>query len=323
MSPWLVLLLFAGCKSDPEKLMDTGWFVDTASMDPADCLHYVVETEPEDGEASWYWRDSPTLWGNTKKADYYSARLVDNSGFLISEELVWAEKGNTCQLALSNGLSPSSSYTLQYDDCRGQYEIDFSTSAFGTPLAGGPQSLEGATFHVDLVGADWVEPGGFAALMSLYFTVPILIGVQWADGQYIDLMGAPGYLDGNGQMRQNTSESTWDFPRADFSAAPYFVALTDEVVFDYIGVDIPVYDFELSATISADGSKLGGGLISGLGDTRHMWSLLGSDEDPNAICTLAASVGVSCQACPDSAPYCLLMRAKNVDGTLIEGLALK
>ncbi|MBT3220439.1 MAG: hypothetical protein HN348_15240, partial [Proteobacteria bacterium] len=247
----------------------------------------------------------------------------DNSGFLIADEVAWADKGNTFELSLEQGLSPSSGYTLQYDDCRGKYEVDFSTSAFGAPLTAGNSSLEGTTYHVDLVGADWVEPGGFAALMSLYFTVPILIGVQWADGQYIDLMGAPGEQDDNGELQQDISESTWDFPRADFTGSPYFLALTDEVVFDYVGVDIPVYDFELSATISADGSKLGGGLISGLGDTRFMWSILGSDEDPNAVCVLAASVGVSCQECPDSKPYCLLMRAKDVDGTLIEGLTLK
>jgi hypothetical protein len=180
----------------------------------------------------------------------------------------------------------------------------------------------GKTYNVDLVGSTWIEPGAMGALLSLYFTTPILLGVQWADEATIDLLGAPGYEDSLGELQQYIWEPTWDFPLADFSAQPYFIAQTEQVVFQFGSVDIPIYNFSLEATFASDGSSMGGGEMSGLGDSRNMGILFEQPDDEMAVCDLAATLGVYCQACPDGKETCLYLKAVDVDGQLLSHLSL-
>ena len=195
----LLGLMLIGCGGgESERLMDTGWFDDTASFDPAYCPHRIVQTEPVDGATGWYWRSAPTFWADTTVKDRYAVQLVDSQGYLVTDSLVWSETGNTFGLDLSTPLEPSAEYTLRWSDCAEQGEVTFTTSDLGTPLNGDVSDLVGKAYNVDLVGADWVEPGAMGALMSLYFTTPVLLGVQWADDATIDLLGAPGYEDSFG-----------------------------------------------------------------------------------------------------------------------------
>ena len=114
---------------------------------------------------------------------------------------------------------------------------------------------------------------------------------------------------------------TWDFPITDFSTSPYLETQVELITLGYAGIDIPIEDFLLQATFSADGNTLGGGYISGIGDTRNLGALLGED-DPNAICELAATLGVNCQVCGDGEPYCLRLSAQDLDGSVLPGLVL-
>jgi hypothetical protein len=319
----LALTTLWACKSAPDQdLLDTGWFDDTASYNPEYCPHRIAETLPESGESAWYWRRPPTLWAETTVKERYTAQLLDAQGYLLSESVTWAEEGNTFVLDLAGPLQASTDYVLRYSDCVEQYDVPFHTSSLGTPLSRAPGDLVGNTYNIDLVGATWVEPGAMGALLSLYFTTPILLGVQWADESTIDLLGAPGYEDSLGNLQQYVWEPTWDFPLADFSGSPYFSASTDQVVFQFGTVDIPIHDFLFQATISADGSQMGGGELSGLGDTRYMGVLFEQPDDEMAVCELAATLGVYCQACPDGKETCMYLQALEVDGQLLTNVTL-
>jgi hypothetical protein len=322
----VIAFLLLACQPtiDAERLLDTGWFEDTGSFDSETCPHYVAETSPVAGTADWYWRDAVTVWGNTRKADFYDAKLFDADGFLVADEEVWDDVANTFTLGADLVLAADTEHRLQVDDCRGRTEVTFTTSSFGAPLLHEASSLVDTTWNVDLVSAEWVEPGGFSALMALYFTVPLLVGVQWADDETIDLKGAAGYETTEGALLQDPYEASWEFPRADFTKAPFFKAQTEEVRFTYAGFAIPVTDFELSATISADASELGGGVIEGLGDTRYLGGIIdSSNPDPATVCNLAATVGATCQDCPDGEPYCLFLQAEQVTAERVDGLVIQ
>jgi hypothetical protein len=323
LGQFTLLLALCACTKDPkESLLDTGWFDDTASYNPEFCPHRIAETLPQTDEGAWYWRRPPTLWAETTAQERYTAQILDSQGYVVSDSVSWVEEGNTFTVDLEQPLAASTDYVLRYSDCVEQVDVPFQTSALGTPLVGGPGELVGNTYNIDLIGADWVEPGAMGALLSLYFTTPILIGVQWADETTIDLLGAPGYEDSLGELQQYIWEPTWDFPLADFASSPYFSAVTDQVVFQFGSVDIPIHDFLFRATISADGAQLGGGELSGLGDTRHMGVLFDQPNDEMAVCDLAATLGVYCQPCPDGNETCMYMKALEVSGQLLPNVTL-
>lgn len=325
MKRWTLVFLLFGCggKDDPpDSLLETGWFVDTASYDPETCRHRLVETQPADGVQDWYWRDGPRVFLETDKPERYSITLRQASGVEVDAELKWAEQGLSANFLLNAPLRPRTSYVLEVTDCAERHEIAFRTSDLGRPIDGGPETLRGKTWVLDLVGSDWLEPVGISGLMQLYFTTPVLFGVTMVDEQRIDFLAAPGYRDIFGQLHQNLAERSWDFPIADFSEQPYFDAESDGVVFYFEGTEVPVNHFRFTGTISSDGSRIGGGVLSGLGDTRHMGPLINEGDKPSAVCDLAASLGVQCQPCPDGEPYCLFMHAVNVRGNQVPGLSL-
>lgn len=324
-------LALTGCKKQadppPDRLLDTGWFVDTAAraLDPDTCPSRFVDSRPAGGEGQWYWRDRPVLFTATDNREAYDAWLVDGFGNRLDTELVWAETGVSFELQWEGFLEPSTDYTLWRRDCSVTEAIEFRTSELGAPITEGAASLVGTTFRLDLVNATWVEPGALSTLLALYFTTPILLGVQYADGSHLDLLGAPGAVDTFGAVAQQTSAPTWDFPIQPFDQQPYFEAEVDFIQLDYNTgsqvVAIPVQDFRLFGTIGPDGASFGGGEISGLADTRDLGVVLGDDDD-DAICEFAESLGVSCQPCDDGQPYCLKIIGEDVEGTRVDGLTL-
>jgi hypothetical protein len=326
------LVAAGGCRKKqeptPERLLDTGWFVDTAerALDPDTCLSRFVDSRPAGGEGQWYWRDRPVLFTATDHQAAYDAWLVDADGNRLDTEMVWAEGGVSFELVWDGFLAPSTDYTLWRRDCSVTEAIEFTTSELGTPIVGGPESLVGTTFRLDLINATWVEPGALSTLMALYFTTPILLGVQYADGSHLDLLGAPGEVDAFGAIQQ-ANAPTWDFPLQPFDQQPYFVAEVDSIQLDYQSgndlIPIPVQDFVLAGTIGPDGATFGGGEISGLADTRELSDVLpGGGDDDGAVCDFAESLGVSCQACDDGLPYCLRIIGVDIEGARVDGLSL-
>ncbi|NCG18363.1 MAG: hypothetical protein GWP91_05030 [Rhodobacterales bacterium] len=321
-----LLLLLSACGKDAapaDRLIDTGWFTDTGLFDAASCKDRVTGTLPDTGTSDWYYRDNVEVYVGREGAESYAIRLLDTAGVPVPMTPVWSEEGLRAVLELDGPLKPNTDYELHTTDCAETSISSFRTSSFGEPLNISEADLIGKTWHLDLLGANWIEPGGVTSLLQLYFTTPTLFGVRYANGDIIDFIGAPGDVDLLGQIIQ-AAGPIWDFPTTDFSNSPYFDASTDLLVFGYNGVEVPVNNFRLTATISADGRRLGGGSLSGLADTRDLGVLLGGGfaDDPNAICDIAGGMGVDCSDCPDGEPYCLFMHATDIEATVIDGLTL-
>lgn len=330
-TPILALLLLGACKKEqppPPKLMDTGWFSTDTVVDPDRCAHKVAARVPEDGETDVYWRDRPQIYVSEPDPTAYEAWLVRaDDGSTVPTSAEWSHDGLSVTLVPDDFLQASTDYELWARDCAGVTTSSFRTGPLGAPMEQAPSQLVGNTYLLDLVGAEWVEPPALAGLIAVYFNNPILLGIQYADPLRIDLIGAPGVSDAFGVVEQDPVSASWDFPIADFSSSPFLDASSDEVTLQYSlgygdAITIPVEDFVLQATFSPDATRLGGGVLSGLGDTRNLGELLGDPDNPAALCELAGGLGVTCQPCADGQSFCLRLVARDLEGTLIPGLEL-
>lgn len=305
-----------GAVEETGPTLETGWFTDTGG---AECPSRVVGTIPKDGADDVFWRDPVLLTTSSSSALDYEARLYEVEGPEVSVALREVEGG--LQLDTEGPLRPSTQYELVLRDCTGKQTVRFSTSAYGTPIEGGPATLVGRTYAIALTDATWVEPGGFAAVLAVYFNQPILVGVDWATDALLDLVGAQGVITDLGTVVQWTPEPTWDFPAAGFES-PYFQSPEASVTVVFDGVSVPIHGFSLEGTFAADGEGFAGGRVQGLGDTRNMAPLVG-ETDPGTICDFASSMGATCEACPDGQKYCLFLAAEDVVGTWIPDLRIR
>jgi len=174
-----------------------------------------------------------------------------------------------------------------------------------------------------LSDATITEPSFLDFVASSYLTVPLIIAVTDADDTTLDLVGGVGYHENDGSYTQVMEEETWDFPAGDFSEQPYFEAYADYITLSYDGIPIPIEQFNLSGTFNADGSAIEEGVGTGLGDSRHMWALIGQpEEDYDAVCRIASKAGVDCEPCSDGEPYCIYIVAEGITATWEEGLTL-
>jgi hypothetical protein len=248
--------------------------------------------------------------------------LVDGAGTPVSPDFYWSE-GNV-QVSLASILTPDTTYTLTVDICQTHLVSSFTTSHLGSPLLNGTESLAGVTWEFRLSDdADITEPAFLDIVASSYVTVPILIGVESVDDTTIDLMGALGEYDqGNGKYTQDTSETPWDFPAADFTEAPFFAATADVATLTYQSIDVPIEQFHLEGTITEDGSAIDEGRASGYLDTRNAGVWVGRPGEAGAVCETAAAAGVTCVSCMDGSPYCMLVIAQNIRAEQVPGLTL-
>jgi hypothetical protein len=319
------LVWVAGCKSDPpEKLLDTGWFTDTSADtgDDGRCANRIELSVPEGGESDWYWREMPRIFTSNRNQPAYDAFVTDADGVRLPSTLVWAPDSLRFTVQHDAAFEANTEHTLHLVDCEGTRTVPFTTSGFGAPIDGGPSALQGTTYSLDLGAADWIEPGGVAPLLTLFFDAPALIGVPLANPSQLHLSFAIGEEDDDGAITQDPGEAPIPFPVVDFSQQPYFAAQAPVVNLEVSAVVIPVYDFAFSGTFSADGTRIGGGTVQGIGDTRFAGPLLGSNE-PGAVCSTAQGLGVQCGPCPnDGQVYCLPVSVERIEGVKVPGLVL-
>ncbi|HHO51129.1 MAG TPA: hypothetical protein ENK18_09735 [Deltaproteobacteria bacterium] len=318
----LILVACSGSDGAPQVLLDTGWF--EGSTQTGACTDVFVASEPAGGETDWYWRDLPRAFTQTDRVNRYNAWLQDADGNLIETQMAWADGNLSFELASERSLEANTDYVLVLQDCQQTQEIPFTTSPLGTPLSEPAASLVGNTYLLDLAGAEWIEPPQLASIIAVYLTDPILLGVRFADADQIDFLGAPGSTDTLGQVSQAQGVPTWNFPLSDFSQQPFIDAQAEQITLQYSldeVIDIPVQDFVLQATFSADGRSIGGGILSGRADTREIGLLL-NPNDEGALCELSAGLGVFCEPCSDGQSYCLDLVARDLEGTLQPGLVL-
>lgn len=321
----LILVLgLVGCRNGPEvhtdALMDTGWFVDTDTDVATACPDRVTTTTPVDGQTDWYVRDALTVGTTSSGGPRYASVLRRADGVEVDVATTW--DGPEMTVAPTGPLDPSTPYAWTITDCEGPHAVGFSTSAFGAPLVDGPGALVRRTYVADLSRATWNEPKGFGTILALYFTSPLLVGVEWADGRMVDLLGAMGARTTSGGIVQDKSQPSWDLPLADFGESPWFRATSPSLALTVSDAPLPVYDFSLEGTFAADGGAMGGVRLLGVGDTRGLGGLVNKPDDPQAICRLAASVGAACEACPDGEVTCLQLDASGLRADAYPDLVL-
>jgi hypothetical protein len=310
------LLVACNGGSDPES---KGQYVDRDTADGGDegatggsttdsCSVQVSELSPDSGSSDFYYRDTMSVTFDDAASELGPvATLTDASGGALNATLTFDDTGFKADITPDTLLSASTTYTLTVEICETSALTEFSTSAYGTPLSIDVAELAGNTYNFNLGGAEYTQPEGLGDVLAAFLDAPLLIGVGSADATSIQMLGTQG-KEVEGAVVADDNFDTWDFGSAVLDGA-YFQSAATDIELEYGCAVIPIYDFQLEGTFSADGSVIGGGSALGLGDSRDMGCLAGLGSDPAAICNLAATFGLACETCPDGNPWCL-----NIEG---------
>ncbi len=305
----LALALFAGCTGDDVK----------ESGDTEAVCENIVESWPTDGSITAYYRGAVEF------------ELVDpdESGTITSSTITGTVGHNDeytkFWLTPDAALSPSTTYDATFTYCNGEQSvpISFTTSELGTSMSD-PTILVGAVYELALSEARIVEPSGIGDLLKQYLDVVILVGIDSydADNAQLTMLGALG-KEGSEPASQDFCNPSIDFPVADFSQQPHFViGSSGTTTISVAGINVDIQDLEISGDFAPDGSYFGGGVLSGTIDTRPLVSLVGDDAEEDEICTLAAGLGIACEACSDGGEFCLSLLADSIVATKVDGPAL-
>jgi hypothetical protein len=121
-----------------------------------------------------------------------------------------------------------------------------------------------------------------------------------------------GALSETDSSAQDLCEPSIEFPEpADFTSAPFFSIGPQDTTLSAGGFDVAINQLQIAGDFTADGSQIGGAILSGEIDARDLvGALVGGglleEEDPDAVCDLIGTFGVACEACAsDGAAYCL------------------
>jgi len=319
----LALIALVACNKDKD---DTGpedsttpVTDDTGGTTGVDCETTVSSLTPVEGDTDVYYRGmlAASFEGDGAATVF---TVTDASGAEVAlSDFTWSD-GNV-QVWFRADLAPSTSYTLSAEVCGVSSSSAFTTNEVGTPLTEGNSSLSGRTYVTRLSEATIVDPAVLDPLLGQYLTVPLLFEVTTADEATIDLLGALGYQEDDGSYTQYDLP-TWDFPAGDFTDSPYFNAEAEAIVIMYGDIPIPIEDFTLEGSFSADGSEIRYGRATGLGDSRYLGELVNQPGVESAVCELAEAMGVYCQPCSDGEPYCLWIVAEDIECDYVPGLDL-
>ncbi len=337
---FLALALGAvGCNKDKKESIpgkhndDTGQPTDSGGSDGADggddtapppCTAFFLESTPADGDDDVYFRDHALLRFDGSDIDaQVDVTAVDSSGADLTIAVEFDESGLNATVLAPTDWPAAQVITLNVSVCGEVTPVSFETSEYGAPLTGDVTDLIGRTFFIDLGDAEYAKPAGLGPLIATYLSQPLLVGVEDVSDETIELMGALGYIDSfTGELYQDTSAPSFDFGVADFRGNPYFSASTDSLVILYEGVSVDIFEFHIEGTFDPAMESIGGGIASGLVDTRNVGELMGVGSDPDAACTLAESFGIDCVDCPDGNPWCLEIEGYLDPAPLIPGMEL-
>lgn len=247
--------------------------------------------------------------------------LVDESGLEIPMNTSFSSDGFKAVLAPSAPLAPSTTHTLTASVCEAATSASFTTSAFGEPLGLPPEDLAGSTWVFDLTEADYAQPPGLGLVLAAFLTEPILVGFGQVAGGVAEVRGAQGVWVGD-SATTDSALPVWDLGEATLDG-PYFASEPADVVLDYGCAQIALDDFFVEGTVSSDGTEVGGARAVGLADTSQMGCLVpGGGGNPDAICSVAAGFGLTCEACDDGSQRCLTIEALFAPAPLTADLSL-
>ena len=326
MRDWMgvfLCLALAACKKDSsgdDSGTDDSATDDSATNDDSGipCTLSVVDTAPGNGESSWLYSD-PLRVTFDEPGESATFGLVDAAGNPIAVTPTW-DKGSNA-VSLDAPLAGSTSYTFTVTACGVVTAVDFTTSVYGLPLTIDPSTLVGNTYLFDLANAEYSQPPGIGALVALYVSAQVLIGVTAVDGATIDLLGGQGVIDG-GSLQQDLDIDTFAFT-ADFTDAPFLRGAADEI---QIVVDntYTLYDFDIEGTFAPDGSSIGGAQLAMKVDTTNLGEAMNlpDDDDPMAVCNFIEPLGIPCETCPGGKGLdnCIAIVAQWDEAPLVPGV---
>ena len=278
-----------------------------------ECSIPFTHANPAAGQSDWYYKAA--LEVELSEADATAAITVtDAGGAAVDGSVSFSEDGATAYFTPSADLAPSTQYTLDVSVCSGDGggSIGFSTSDLGTPLT---CDLSGDTFRVNLADARFLKPAGVAALLLDALEDDIMVGVQTMGDTELEMLGALSDGLGGGQ---NLCYPSIPFPPASFDDPAFLVGPADTTL-NVAGVELEISNLAISGAFASDCSYFGGGELSGELDARVLGPLLGDlldVTDPDEICGLLVTFGVTCGACgSDGEPYCADILADQIEAS--------
>ena len=323
----LLLSLFA-CSEEPkpeEKIPDITEQTEEEEQQLTECEE-SLETTPslELGSGSWFYRDSIRLTFTEQNVEL-SVSATNGAGEDVPVSFEWNDSRELAEVLPDAGTwNGDESYTLSIAYCQHTAELQFSTSEYGLPLEDDAESLVGKTFNIDLASASYTDPPGIGTLLGQNIDQPLLFGVESAENGELDFIAALGSVDDFGTVSQ--SSGLWYFPNADFSGSPFFDAYSESLEIEYGDISIPIFDFKISGTFSADGNKIGQAHFEGLGNTSEIGPAMAPGMDEYSICDLLAASGANCVVCPgdeSGEAFCAFLAGDLSEVSIIPNVALE
>jgi hypothetical protein len=301
---------------------DTGVEEDTGGI--VDCDATLSSTPSiELPTSSWFFRDAVELQFDEVNIAL-NLTLTDSSGADVSVGFEWNESREIAYVLPESGAwMGDEEYTLVADFCGKTETLTFGTSEYGLPLESDASSLVGNTYNIDLASAEYSHPPGIGTLLSQNIDQPLLFGIESASADSLDFIAALGAYTNTGGIEQTTG--LWYFPGADFSTSPYFDAFADTLNIQYGSIDIPIFEFKIAGTFSADAQKIGMAHFEGLGDTRGISAELGTGDE-NMLCNLLANSGAGCVPCPNATgdeAFCVFLAGDIEEVLMVPNLILE
>ena len=329
MKPSILFLLSLtiACTNDkkPEQgeAPDTNTDTDDTAL-VVDCEATMTSTPSMELPVSnWFYRDAIELtFSEMNLAIAVSA--TDGAGNSIAVGYTWNDSRERAYIVPDTGVwDGDTDYTITVDYCGTSSTVEFGTSKYGKALEVTPEQLVGRTYNIDLTAATYTEPPGIGTLLGQNIDQPLLFGIDSATETRLDFIAALGEYDNFGAVTQITG--LWSFPNADFSTTPYFEAFSDFLAIDYGSISIPIHNFAISGTFSADGNTIGQANFSGLGDTRELGPALSSSFGEDAICNMLIAAGSQCEVCPGDTSgnaFCAFLAGSIEEVQIIPNLTL-
>ena len=295
------LSLIAGC-TDSKSTADSG---------APPCTNTVTPYPAQDATGGYY---RGTIEATVKtKEDSATLTVKDAAGNAVDGTTDW--RGNTLVFTPATGLAATTTFSADATYSCGDAAWSFTTSDVGSALDA--TSLAGDTYQLDLASGRFVKPEGVGSLLQQYLTTSVLMGVQSSSASKIQMIGAVG--DSTDPTIQDPCAHTIAFPEADFTQNPYFKAGPQTTTLSVKGYDITIANLLISGAFAPDASSIQGAVLAGSIDTRPLVPLLDPNGADTAICDLAASIGVTCEACEDgSGTFCLSLYVDSITATKVD-----
>ena len=195
-------------------------------------------------------------------------------------------------------------------------DAGFYPGVAGTPVADPQTTLVDVAFNLDFSTATFTQPQAVGPLFGGYLDEwGMHVQISGLDESLCDLDASMAFaVNGVQDLCETTADITagatgvWNNPQV--LTGPV------DVVFYADGSEGTLFDTEYGWTFDASGTSLFDGTLEATLDTRVMDQWIDPSGPEGTACDLLASLGVSCDPCPDgSGSYCLPLAAEDITGS--------